>query len=170
MADYVRQRAEEHGYKLNPAGVIRELPSDYDSCDWRYFQEGRRGRKPAYWDYVCYSACHWVCDLALYVASEHAPQFKWRIVTSQKHSTVWNGCKKNPVLFDINFSALGVPPKDAWNLASKFGCVLRLGEDLHPHVYEKSYQKWFNKMRLQLKPSPHAFRQSSKTNNYSPLP
>lgn len=69
--------------------------------------------------------------MCLYVASTAYPDVPWRIVSSVKHSTVWNGDMKRPVLFDVNFLALGVSAKDALMLASK-GRALKPGRLLHP--------------------------------------
>lgn len=104
------------------------FPSVFDSCDWRL---NRRGRHPAFWEFVCYQACHWLVNLNLFLASAVMPKLPWRIATSAEHSTVWDG---NDQLFDMNFLGLGVPPKDAWDLANSgaesehlpFGCHHRL--------------------------------------------
>ncbi len=40
-------------------------PVEADGCDWRFFdREGnlRRGRTPAFWDWACHSACHWMVN------------------------------------------------------------------------------------------------------------
>jgi hypothetical protein len=56
------------------------------------------------------------------------PRRPWRIVTTQAHSTVWDG---DQTLFDINFFALGVDPDEAWRLAN--GRKLKVGADLRCH-------------------------------------
>ncbi len=130
LLEYAHQRAENYGYTFRP----REddaTPSHYDSCDWRC---DHKGRMPAYWDYACHSACHWVADLALFVAQSKLPSEDWRIVTSQKHSTVWNGDCENPLLFDINFSAIGVDASEALKLAAK-GRELKVGKYLKPYLH-----------------------------------
>ncbi len=112
-----------------------ESPSQMDSSDWRY-EERRRGPQPAYWKYVCYRACHWVADLGLYVATYGFPEMEWSIVThSKNHSTVWNGSVKYPMLFDINFSALGIKPSEAWTLASTNGQLYPPRVMLHPELF-----------------------------------
>jgi hypothetical protein len=126
MVDYNRQRASDNGFKYNPRPFW--YPRCCDGCDWRC---DRVGKHPAYWDFVCHSACHWLVDMCLYVANKIHPEVQWRIVSSHKHSTVWNGEKEWPVLFDLNFLALGVCPKQAWELAIK-GRVLKPGKWLHP--------------------------------------
>lgn len=77
-----------------------KLPADYDSCDWRY------GRLPLWHQYVCHGACHYVANTLLYVAMVAYPNKAWRIVTSSKHSTIWDG---EQTLFDLNFVTLNVP-------------------------------------------------------------
>lgn len=88
-------------------------PFDFESCDWHC---ERKGRRPEYWDYVKHSACHWLVNFNLELAKLVEPKRDWRIVTSQKHSTVWDGVE---TLFDFNFSALQVDPDEAFNLADK---------------------------------------------------
>ena len=34
------------------------IPAQADGCDWRWHGNPRRGRSPAFWDWVCHSACH----------------------------------------------------------------------------------------------------------------
>lgn len=128
MDDFRRQRAETNGFKYTPNPARDVLPSWHDHCDWRC---DRRGKHPAFWDYVCHSACHWVADMCLYVAQTAYPKVPWRVVSSQKHSTVWNGDMEHPVLFDTNFLALGVSAPDALRLASR-GRALKPGRWLHP--------------------------------------
>lgn len=127
MRDFMVNRAHDYKIKYTPDPKREQCPAAFDSCDWRY---NHQGRHPAFWDFVCYRACHWVVDLCLYVATTAYPRIPWRIVWSHKHSTVWNGCTKNPVLFDINFLALGLSPKEAWQLAAR-GNVLKR-KWLHP--------------------------------------
>lgn len=107
------------------------LPSDYDSCDWRFMTAGRH---PEFWDFVCHSACHWIVDLALFVAMKAYPDIPWRIVTSKRHSTVWNGDLKNPVMFDLNFLALKVKPSDAMEAAFT-GSVRKHGAFLKKQIH-----------------------------------
>jgi hypothetical protein len=89
-----------------------KFPADYDSCDWRW----DRGRQPAFWRYACHSACHWIVNFALELAKRVEPKREWRIVTSQKHSTVWDG---NETLFDINFQGMAIEPEECWEWARK---------------------------------------------------
>jgi hypothetical protein len=105
------------------------LPRDADGCDWRWYDgEGhsRRGRQPAFWDYVVHSGCHWVVNFNLRLAERLEPKTPWRIISSQKHSTVWSG---DDVLFDCNFLALGVDPDEAFTLARTGGRVLKIGKE-----------------------------------------
>jgi len=127
MVDYTLQRNEEDAELFKAMGSVgrpihpnipETTPSTFDSCDWRYANPGcgSRGRKPAYWDFVCHGACHWVVNLHLYVAQQAEPHRPWRIVSSDKHSTVWDG---DETLWDGNFLALGISPEEAWNLAAE---------------------------------------------------
>src|ERR1700752_3272445 len=107
------------------------FPEDFESWDWRW-SHGRRGPCPRFWAYVKHSACHWIANFALQLAQLAEPGEKWRIVTSQKHSTVWDGQK---TLFDFNLLALGVPVDEAWELAaeSKGSRVLPIGIQMSVH-------------------------------------
>lgn len=130
LVGYIESRAHEHVFPINYKRLkALQLPSDFDSCDWRYNGYGRKGRRPSYWDYVCHGACHWIVDMCLYVATQAYPDEQWRIITSSKHSTVWNGDCAKPRLFDVNFLALGVAPKEALSLAL-MGRILKPGKYL----------------------------------------
>ncbi len=128
MEDFDRDRRAEHGWP--PSTLPHHYPSHYDG-DWRC---ERPGRTPEWWHYVCAQACHFLVDLNLYAAINAFPNHQWRIVTQRHHSTVWNGDCKNPVLFDMNFLAIGICPKQAWKTASK-GRMLKPGKPLNWHRY-----------------------------------
>jgi hypothetical protein len=90
-----------------------QLPEDIESCDWRYV-EGRRERGPRFWAYVKHAACAHIANFALCLASLAEPNSSWRIVTSDSHSTVWDGRK---TLFEFNYQAFGIPATECWRLA-----------------------------------------------------
>lgn len=75
------------------------FPSYFD-----YFNSKREG-KPAFWDYAVHLACHWVAPTNLYVAMKSFPERDWRIITSEPHTTVWDG---EDTFFDTNFYAFGI--------------------------------------------------------------
>ena len=105
-----------------------QLPQDIESCDWRVTL-GRRGRTPRYWAYVKHGACHWIVNFALCLASRAEPDSVWRIVTSDEHSTVWDG---RETLFEFNFQALGISANECWQ-AARYGknCEILLpGQEL----------------------------------------
>lgn len=104
-------------------------PREFESCDWDI---GHRGRPPEYWDYVKHSACHWLVNFNRRLAELAEPKRGWRIVSSDEHSTVWDG---DETLFDMNFLALGVDPKEAWGLAS-IGKVYPIGKNMICHFTE----------------------------------
>lgn len=108
-------------------------PTEFESCDWRC-NTGKRGRQPEYWDYVKHAACHWLVNFNLKLAMLVEPTKQWRIVTSDNHSTVWDG---EDTLFDFNFSALGVDVNEAWTLADQDGRHLKPGKQMR--VY---YSEW----------------------------
>jgi hypothetical protein len=60
------------------------------------------------------------------------PASEWRILTSELHSTVYNG---QGMLFDLNFCAFRIPPQQAYRLARDAGKgkILKPGEHLTVH-------------------------------------
>jgi hypothetical protein len=103
--------------------VHGNLPSDFETCDWGV---DHRGRRPAFWRYVKHAACHWLVNFSLRLAMLVEPNKPWRIITSEKHSTVWDG---GDTLFDFNFQAFGIDPnkcfEDAFEKELKPGKYLR---------------------------------------------
>ena len=104
-------------------------PRDVESCDWSM---GHRGCEPRFWRFVKHAACHWLVNFALRLACLAEPTRPWRIVTSDLHSTVWDG--KN-CLFDFNFQALGIPPDECWR-AVRQGRQMLPGKFLKLHLAE----------------------------------
>jgi len=51
----------------------------------------------------------------LWIAKQAYPNQPRRIITSGKHSTVWDG---EDTIFDTNFLAMGVPVEKCWELAA----------------------------------------------------
>jgi hypothetical protein len=88
------------------------FPSEFESCDWK---PERRGPEPRFWRFVKHSACHWLVNFNLRLAQLVEPKRPWRILSSDKHSTVWDG---GQTLFDLNFVALGVSPEECFRLAN----------------------------------------------------
>lgn len=88
------------------------VPADFETCLW---DVGHNGPRPRYWDYVRHGACHWVVNFNLKLAEAVAPSRRWRILTSDLHSTVFDG---TDTLFDMNYMALGVTPADSYHLAT----------------------------------------------------
>ena len=86
-----------------------------------------RGPNPAYWRYVKHAACHWLVNFNLRLAEQVEPKRTWRIVSSDAHSTVWDG---ELTLFDFNFHALCIEPEAAFRLASEGGQVLKPSREI----------------------------------------
>ena len=122
LASFESWSAIQGSERSFPPFVNNLLPKQYDSMDWRYH---RRGARPGYWDYVCSGACHWTVNLNLFVAMKVQPDLPWCIVTSSKHSTVWDGQKS---IWDASFLAMGVPVAEAWKMASVMGRALQPGK------------------------------------------
>jgi hypothetical protein len=87
-----------------------QVPFEFENCDWWI---EHRGRHPQFWKYVKHGASHWLVNFALELAQLVEPDRKWRIITD-KHSTVWDG---EDTLFEFNFLAFGIPPKQCFELA-----------------------------------------------------
>lgn len=94
-------------------------PRDFETCDWDVF---RKGRKPEFFKYVKHAACHWLVNWNLRLAMLVEPDIEWRILTSNFHSTVWDG---KETIFDCNFLAMGVDPMKAFEMANE--CDLGAG-------------------------------------------
>ncbi len=110
-------RCEELGITYTPLKVWDKEtfgPHHFDSTDWRFTRQ-KPGPMPHYWRWVCHSACHYLTRLSMHVATTVWPKKPWRIVTSQLHSTLWDGDQN---LYDPNFLALQVPADEAWELAT----------------------------------------------------
>jgi hypothetical protein len=101
------------------------FPAEFESCDWRF---DHRSPEPRYWYYFKHSACHWLVNFALRLATLAEPKRPWRILTSDQHSTVWDGRR---TLFDLNSLALGVAPQDTFDRA--YEEELPVGEQLEVH-------------------------------------
>ena len=87
-------------------------PEDIESCDWRL---NHRGRTPRFWRYVKHGACHWIVNFCMRLATLVEPTRNWRILTSDEHSTVWDG--KN-TLFEFNYLALGISAEECFASAN----------------------------------------------------
>jgi hypothetical protein len=102
--------------------VHGEYPCEHGSCAWRL---DHRGPPPRFWDYTRHGACDWLVDFNLKLATLVEPKRRWRIVTSDKHSTVWDGAH---TLFEFNFLAFGIPAQECFDSAFNEGMVLPPGE------------------------------------------
>ena len=92
---------------------LGDLPAHFESCDWSL---DHHPPHPRYWGYVKHAACHWLVNFSLRLASLAEPVRPWRIITSDRHSTVWDGKR---TLFDFNFLALRISPSECFEMASE---------------------------------------------------
>ena len=99
-----------------------DLPCHFESCDWHLFH---RPPHPRFWAYVKHAACHWLVNFNLRLATLAEPKHSWRILTSDRHSTVSDGRR---TLFEFNFLALGIGPTECFRLANE--TVLPVGKPL----------------------------------------
>jgi hypothetical protein len=88
------------------------LPAAFDHCDWRCDHPGRR---PPYWQYAVSGACHWLVNFEMEVAKRVAPKQQWGIITSSRHSLVWDG---DEMIFAFGFLAFGTPADKCFALAA----------------------------------------------------
>ena len=105
-----------------------KFPRDFETSLW---DAEHRGSEPRYWAYVKHAACHWLVNFSLRLATLAVPKKPWRIITSDYHSTVWDG---QDTLFDFNFLALGVAPEDCFALA--LGLEYPVGEFMKVYFAE----------------------------------
>jgi len=91
-------------------------PQSFESCD---LLDSHRGPQPRFWQYVKHAACHWIVNFALRLATLAEPRRCWRIISSDFHSTVWDGAE---TLFDFNYQALGEPPTRQLPPSSSHAC------------------------------------------------
>jgi hypothetical protein len=89
------------------------LPEDIDCCDWRC---NHRAPHPRFWAYASYGTCHWIANFALRLANLSEPGRGWRILTSDVHTTVWDG---DLTLFDFNYQAMGIPAMETFEAACR---------------------------------------------------
>src|SRR5262249_41926025 len=101
------------------------VPTQFDNSDWRIM---RRRPQPEFWNYATSGAAHWLVNFSLRLAQLAEPDHEWRIITSQKWWTVWDG---QHVLFEFTLQALGVPATECFELAYK--------EELKPGEFVKVY-------------------------------
>lgn len=132
MESYSAQRAEDNGYPFRPRPFTLDArPADHDSCDWR-FNRGKPGPAPAFHDWACHAACHWVVTTNLIVITELDPGRPWQIATSDLHSTVVD--LERQLIFDTNWLALGIAADVCWREAVEHHTseLLPVGVCLHP--------------------------------------
>jgi hypothetical protein len=79
-----------------------------------------------FWKYTASYACHWLVNFSLRLATLVEPERPWRIVTSSKHSTIWDGAN---TIFEFNFQAFGIHATECFNAA--------IGKELRPGRYRK---------------------------------
>ena len=90
-------------------------------------------------------------------AARVEPNRSWRIITSDEHSTVWDG---KDTLFDFNFLALGVTAAECFDLAHK--------KELAPGRHHKVHlaDHWTSEHRtVRPGPSPQGADASSRLHN-----
>jgi hypothetical protein len=111
--------------RWNQPFVRGMVPFGFETCDWHLH---RKGRPPRYRSFCKHSACHWLVNFALCLAMLAEPRRSWRIITSERHSTVWDG---DETIFEFNFNAMGISADECFRLAHK--------KELKPGRYITTY-------------------------------
>ncbi|MCU0396786.1 MAG: hypothetical protein MUC73_01655 [Cyclobacteriaceae bacterium] len=102
-----------------------EYPFLYESCDW-YLD--KKGRFPEYINYTLSGACHYLVRFNLKLAKLVEPDRNWRIISSNTHSTVWDG---EDTIFEFNYYAYGIPAMEAFKKATEnVSVILRMYEEV----------------------------------------
>ncbi|MCC8956185.1 hypothetical protein H8B02_22970 [Bradyrhizobium sp. Pear77] len=83
-----------------------------------WWRQGVKGRPAEWWRYVRPGACHWLVNTALRLAKLVEPRRPWRIVKSDRHSTVWDG---GELLFEFNYQAFGISADECFAAATDPG-------------------------------------------------
>lgn len=115
-----------------------KVPRDYECCDWEH-NLNHKGRTPEYWKYVKFGACHWLVNFNLELAKLVLPDESWVIVSSERHSTVWNG---KDLIFEFNFQAFGISADDCFSIAKTNGRILKIGR----HKKCKELEFWLEEI------------------------
>ena len=116
-----------------------QLPADFE--DWQWWpdrSEDPNFRFCSYMMYVKHAASHWIANFTLRLAMLVEPTKEWRIITSEGHSTVWDG---RDTLFDFNFQAFDVSPAECFRIA--YDKELDPGEYMQTH-FAKFWQRPLN--------------------------
>src|SRR5262249_25331764 len=83
-------------------------PADFEDYQW---WPDDKFRFYPYMRYVKHGAGHWLVNFALRLAMLVEPNREWRIITSVRKSTVWDG---RDTLFEFNWQAIGVPAEECF--------------------------------------------------------
>jgi len=121
-------------------------PSCFEpSPDWRcerWNDDGRMrpGPVPHFFDFVCLRACHWLVDVNAWVATKVEPGRAWQVLTSDRHSTLWDGRR---TLFDLNYVALGISVAECWALAAGryHSRIVPLAHWVSQHIGDHAWQR-----------------------------
>eukprot|EP01052_Picozoa_sp_SAG31_P023244 SAG31_NODE_1904_length_6952_cov_15.030498_1_plen_103_part_00 len=86
------------------------------ATDWRTsasvgVDPKRTVENPEWMNFVCDMACHRLALLHHFVVATLEPEVPWRIISTDGHSTVYDGARR---IFDPNFEARGIPAVEAW--------------------------------------------------------
>ena len=108
--------------RKNPVQPGRSSTDERPPSKWRYYDLKRNWRKvrrhlddPILEALRGHRACYWEVNLALRLAMLVEPNDEWRIISSDEHSTLWDG---HHTLFELDrgFSdpKHGIPPESCY--------------------------------------------------------
>ena len=93
-------------------------PWVWDGSDWRcMWKNDQPGRRPAWFDYCCARACHWMTVPWLLVVTALFPDDDWQVLSSPNHTGIV--CFEKKLIFDPYFYAVGVPIPECISLWTK---------------------------------------------------
>jgi hypothetical protein len=127
---FPRYRKNENYGKLDFGDM---LPKHFNKHHYELWLNYDRGILPKYCDYVKGGWCHNSVNMCMEVLNQHNLRTRdkrdWRIVTSPKHSTIWDG---HNTLFDLQYLAFGFPVEQAYEEAfiDEESKILPVGEFL----------------------------------------
>jgi hypothetical protein len=126
------------GWCAQPFGPD-QYPADIENGDWGF---GDHGPRPRYWRYVKFGTCHWIANFALRLATLVDPLQQWQIVSSERHTTVWDGFD---TLFEFNHQAMGMDAPTSFYLASTDGEYFLPHCDYEPgFAPHYTFELWLN--------------------------
>jgi hypothetical protein len=100
----------------------------------------REGDPQPHWKYVKHRACHWIVNFTLRLAKLVEPNREWRILSGDKHSTVWDGER---TLFEFNYFTFGITADECYKNASEGDEGIAVGEYIESTSTSPDFAEFF---------------------------